>query len=462
MIQIALAELLNTVLPGTPLPDALTGTVTGITADSRQVSPGFIFVALPGTQVDGHDYVPKALAQGALCCLVKAGVPVKGDRLVAVEDPLAVMGRMARVVRARMTGRVMGITGSLGKTTAKEILAWLLAGRYRTEKAPESFNNDLGVPLTIFRATADTEMLVAELGANHPGEIRALSNILKPDVSVITTIAPVHLEGFGSIAGVVAAKSEIAEAMSPDGTLFLNAAMTGVDEASRRAPCRVRYFGDGTDTEWTVLSEEAHGVSFRLRDHGDFFLAGGGAQHLTSAAAAMAVAFHCGLDADLVRRRLQAFAMPNLRWCIQEAGGCRMILDCYNASPDSVRAAVLSAVSLARGGRVALVLGDMLELGADSERYHHALGGFIADQPVDTVYLVGREVVAVKQGLQEKSYQGSVAYGEEKDPFADAIARAAGRHDVILFKASRRCGLEALAKRVQATLAQEDSMQVTP
>ncbi len=448
------------------------GTIADVVIDSRKVREGSLFFALQGEKTDGRRFVNDAFSRGALCCIVqkKGGPaevqkPASDPRIVAAASPEAVLAGLGAYLRSRLSCRVIGITGSIGKTTAKDLLAALLASRYRTVKAPASFNNHLGVPLTLSRADARTEMLVAELGANHPGEIATLASCLKPDDGVIVEIAPVHLEGFGSLDGVVEAKGELAEVLPEHGRLFLDASLYGKERFIERARCRVCLFGRGTEFEYQFEGADGSGLRFRLRDAGGFFLPHAARQHLRSAAAAVAVALSLEMDPDRIRRTLREFTMPGLRWNREEIGGTLLISDCYNANPHSVEQAVRSTLQLAGERDVSLVLGDMLELGDAAQRYHAELGRFLAGTSAARVYLLGPAMQTAYQALTAGGFGGhAVHYGDTHDPaFRDALAeeivRSCTGDAVVLFKASRRFALERIVSRVKELLRGQQTME---
>jgi UDP-N-acetylmuramoyl-tripeptide--D-alanyl-D-alanine ligase len=341
----------------------------------------------------------------------------------------------------------------LGKTTTKDMLAAALAGRYVTEKAPASFNNALGVPLTIFRAGPRTEVLVSELGANHPGEIAHLARMLAPTAGIITSIAAVHLEGFGTIDGVIEAKGELAAALPPDGVLYLAGGMPGLSALRARARCLVKLFGPGTDTQGMVTATGPDGLTVRVGDHGEFFLPSADRQHLAGAVAAIAVALDVGLTAAEIRRGLQRFRMPPLRWQREEVGGSTFVLDCYNANPASVRGALEAASAIAGASRrLITVLGDMRELGSASGCYHRELGETLAATSVAKVFLCGEEVAATREALERSSFRGEVGLFSDRDQLAREIARTIAPGDVIVFKASRTLKLEEVARKVKETV----------
>ncbi|HAK96070.1 MAG TPA: UDP-N-acetylmuramoyl-tripeptide--D-alanyl-D-alanine ligase [Planctomycetes bacterium] len=436
---------------GVPRGDAW---VTGVATDSRGVRPGDLFVALEGERTDGHAHVPDAVARGAAACIVRRGFAsdaVPPELLCGVDDPCAALGALAGWVRRRLACRVIAITGSIGKTTTKDILAALLEGTYAVEKAQESFNNSIGVPLTVFRADARTSALVAEVGANHAGEIAGLCAILRPSDGMIVSIAPVHLEGFGSLDGIIRAKGELAAAIPPGGTLYLQAGMQGLERFRRIARCRVVLCGEGAAAPEIVAVEDG-GVRFRIGACGEMFLRDAAPAHVADAAAAICAALDWGVAPADIRARLDAFSMPRLRWQKVRAGGATLILDCYNANPEAVRAAVRGAEQLCARGRLIAVLGDMRELGGESARYHRELGEFLAGTSAAAVLLLGEEVAGAYDALRASGAGPEAALFRDAEALAQAVARHVAPGDVVLFKASRSVRLEAVADRVKTLL----------
>ena len=436
------------------------GLVAGIATDSRAVAPGTLFVALEGERTDGHRFVGEALARGAVGCVVRRGKRLNGvasDRLVDADDPLRALAGLAAFVRRRLSCRVIGITGSLGKTTTKEILGTILSARFETVRAPKSFNNAVGVPLTVFEATSSTEVLVAELGANHPGEIADLAGVLMPTIGVVVSIAPVHLEGFGSIEGVIRAKAELAAALPGDGVLHINGAVSGLEVFRARARCAVKLFGEGSDSGGRILAADAGGLTISVGRHGSFRIPGACRQHLTSAVGAIAVALDLGMEPEAVRAALNSFTMPGLRWQKERVGGVTFVLDCYNASPDSVRGALESAADLVEaGGRLVVVLGDMLELGDESVRFHREVGRLLGESSAGVICLHGERMRDAYEVLSGGRCQGETAFFQDRDAMASWLTRNLAAGDVVLVKGSRGLRLEEVARKVKECFDKED------
>jgi UDP-N-acetylmuramoyl-tripeptide--D-alanyl-D-alanine ligase len=407
-------------------------TVAGASIDSRSIVPGQLFVPVLAER-DGHDFVAAALDAGAAGYLT-ARPPVGGTSVV-VADTIGALGALGRHVRGQLAARVVGVTGSVGKTSVKDLLAAVLAARWRTSANLRSFNNELGVPLTLVNAPADVEALVVEMGARDVGHIKALCDIAAPAVGVITRIATVHTEVFGSIDEVASAKGELVESLPPDGVAVLNAGDARVAALARRTRAQVVRFGEGGDVraERLVLDDELR-PSFRLvSPWGTVELRLGvrGAHMVDNALAAAATALSCDVPLATLPDALASAALSPWRMDLVRAQAGGVVLnDAYNANPTSM-AAALQALAALPGRRRVAVLGLMAEIGVTSDDEHRAVGELARD--------LGLDVIGV----------GVAAYGGLTVADLDEAARAVGAVGdgvAVLVKASRVAGLERLAE----------------
>ena len=417
-------------------------TVSGATIDSRLVTGGELFVPVVAER-DGHDFVPAALAAGAAAYLTaRRPVPqAEGATAVEVDDTgraLTALGAHGRDlldggIDGGVDGRVVGITGSVGKTSVKDLLAAALAAGWRTTASAGSFNNELGVPLTLLGAPAGTQALVIEMGARGAGHVADLCAVARPTVGVVTRVAAVHTETFGTIDDVAKAKSELVAALPASGVAVLNAADPRVAAMARRTDARVVRFGEGGDVraEAVELDAELH-PTFRLATpwgRADVRLAVRGLHMVDNALAAAAAALVCDVPLDATAAALGTAGVSRWRMeLVTLPSGARLLNDAYNANPVSMAAALRALAGLEAGRRVA-VLGLMAEIGASSDDEHRAVGALARE--------LGLEVVAV----------GVPAYGGT--PVADVAAAAAalgdlGPDDAVLLKGSRVAGLERL------------------
>jgi len=447
----------------------VTGAVPGVTGpgaiDTREIAPGAIFFALPGTRTDGHAYVEEAFRRGASAAVVRldwtAPPHVPAERLIRVPDPRAALAGFARAHRDRLRARVIGVTGSVGKTTTKELLRRILGVRSprsvrgmegsRVTASVKSFNNDLGVPLTILAAGLDSDVIIAEMGANARGEIAALAEIARPDWAVITAIAEAHLEGFGDIDGVVRAKGEILDALPDDGIAFLNRGSPGFADLSRRARGRrVIEFGDGA-RDFAPLEVHAAGAKCVFRTaEGPALDVPLPARQVGNVLAAVAVARAMDLPWDAIAEGLRGFEPPPHRFRIDEVAGVTIVDDTYNASPISVKAAIEEVDALAASGRRYLVLGDMRELGDAAARLHAEVGEAILRSRFNDLVAVG-SLAGIAADVVERCGRPAERFAGPEG-IADVLAARIRTGDVVLLKGSRAVGLDAAARALRARL----------
>jgi UDP-N-acetylmuramoyl-tripeptide--D-alanyl-D-alanine ligase len=430
--------------------------VTTVCTDSRLASPGSLFVALPGEHTDGGLFVPEAFQLGAAGALVRDGLTVEGPA-VSVRSTHEALIRLATDERRRIGATVVGVTGANGKTSTKDMTAAVLASRFRTHASPESFNNEVGLPVTLLSAPADAEVVVAEMGARRKGDVTLLCEIARPDVVVVTNVGVAHIEIFGSWEAIVEASAEPVDALGPDGVSVLNADDQVVAGFAARADGRVVTFGlSGTaDVRADRVSLDAEGLaSF------DVLTQEGGArvelsvagEHMVSnALASIAVGLTLGVDLAAAAAAVSAATVSHWRMETFTTGnGVRVVNDAYNANPESVAAALKAARWMARDARLIAVLGTMAELGPIAVEEHERLGDLAARLRVDRVIAVGpwAEQIATAS-LREGVEPGNVAaYTEPEDALAD-VQLHARPGDVVLFKASRVAGLERLAEALR-------------
>ncbi|HET6795293.1 MAG TPA: UDP-N-acetylmuramoyl-tripeptide--D-alanyl-D-alanine ligase, partial [Acidimicrobiales bacterium] len=367
--------------------------VDGAGIDSRRIGPGQLFVPVVAER-DGHDFVAAAIASGAVLYLTSRGEVAPGTPRVEVADTGAALLALGAHARGRLPDQVVGITGSMGKTTVKDLTAAVLAVRYSTAASERSFNNELGVPLTLFNAPEGTEATVVEMGARAPGHIRSLCAVARPTMGVVTLVAPVHTETFGSVEGVARAKAELVEAIPASGVVVLNADDTRVAAMASLTPARVITYssgggGVGADlTAGPVATDDDLRLRFRLRSpwgQVEVHPAVRGAHHVGNVLAAAAVGLAAGLTTDEVALGLAAARHSPWRMELRRApSGAVVVNDAYNANPASVEAALRSLVSLPASRWVA-VLGPMAELGPDAPAQHRRVAAFAGQLGVEVI-----------------------------------------------------------------------------
>lgn len=407
-----------------------------MTIDSRECEEGALFVALEGEHTDGHRFVEDAAGRGARAAVVREAQSAPVPQLV-VGDPRAFLGVLAARYRRRyVEGFVIGVTGTCGKTTVKEMLGRVLSARYEVGRTPGNRNNQLGLPLTLFNQ-GHGEVLVAEMGTNQPGEIRQLTRWLKPHMGVITHVGPAHLKGLGSVREVVREKGSLLEGLPEDGVAVLPSWLetSGLRRHCVSPPLTVGFDpGDAVRVGWDETDE---GLRLRVED-GLYHLPFTGEALARDAALVGAIARHLGLDHGTIGDRLASFEPLPGRGRIHEVGNCRVIDGTYNANPDSMRAA-LERLEALPSPRLA-VLGTMAELGPSAREAHRTLGKRLEDVDELTVFFVGEhgEAVASAYGGDGLTVVSSVDELPELDP---------QRFGSVLVKGSRSVGLDRLIAR---------------
>lgn len=438
----------------------------GAAIDSRAVAGGELFVAFAGSKTDGHRFVPDAFARGAAAAMVNDGAEIppvaEADRdrpLLRVADTFRALHDLARATRERTPRRLAGITGSAGKTTTKELLADMLAVRFRTARTQGNFNNLYGLPLTMLNVPDGTEWLVAEMGMSSAGELRQLSLLARPDVALFTVVRPAHLEFFGSVRAIAEAKSELLAGLAPDGTIVANAddpevariarekaagrsvVWYGIEEAQAKADIAARNVAPAPAGEvGSRFTIEAGGESapVALPLHGLY--------NVENCLAAAACAWSLGVPLGEIAKAVANARPAAKRGVVHRLpGGVTLVDDSYNSNPDAVARALESAALLPAHRRWA-VLGDMLELGPEAPRFHREAGERAAEGGFSPVWGVGPLAGELAEGARRKG-----ARAEALPDAAHAAERAAGElrdGDLVLVKGSRGIGLEAVVARL--------------
>ncbi len=414
---------------------------TTISTDTRDIPAGALFVALSGDRFDGHDYLAAAAAAGAVAAVVREGTaPVPGLSLLPVPDTLRAFGRLARARRKTLTGPVVAITGTNGKTSTKEMLAAALGTRYVTYATRANLNNLVGVPLTILEAPEGTEALVVEAGANLPGEIARYREIIEPDLVVVTNAVAGHLEGFGSLAGVLEEKLSLTDGVA---TVVVGMEPAELAAGARRRAAKVRSAGlRGADL---VPDRVELGPDARPRlTFGEisFSLGARGLHQADNAVRVWAVAEALDLDRAAVSHALESFVLPGGRGELLQAGGLTILNDCYNANPQSFRSAIATAAALRGRRRLVFVAGTMRELGSAAAELHADIARELVALAPDVLAAVGEFVPALAPHAE--------ALGERlltaEDPVAlgPTLAARLRGDEVVVLKASRGVALERI------------------
>lgn len=430
-----------------------------VCTDSREAGEHTLFLALRGEHVDGHSYILSALGNGCTCVLCEyLPEALKGGGLcfsaLIVPDVTRALGAIAKMYRRHVGQKKVAVTGSVGKTTTKEMIASVLSEQFRVHKTEGNHNSTLGMPMSLLSAAENTQVSVLEMGMSGLGEIDFMSRVAEPDIAVITNIGSSHLEMLGSRENICSAKMEIVHGMGPDGKLILNGdepllcLMKGssyhpifVGIGSREADYRamnIRYSSRGTVFDMIYNRRVATNVELPVL----------GEHHVYNALFAWAVGVEMGVPEELIRRGLLHFQNTGMRQRIVEWEGVTILEDCYNASPESMRAAlqVLNAMSAQTGGRKVALLGDMKDLGPDSADMHRAVGAMAADMNLDLLITYGDLAVdialeAVMHGV-ERERVIVIAQSQGKTEAARILREHLRRGDHLLVKASRAMAME--------------------
>lgn len=422
-------------------------TFASISTDSRSVRRGALFVALVGERFDGHDHLDDAARAGAKAAVVRRGTPpVPGLALFEVDDTLRAFGLLARARRRTLPGPVVAVTGTNGKTSTKEMLAAVLGTKYRTYATRANLNNLVGVPLTILEAPADTEALIVEAGANLPGEIARYREIIEPSITIVTNAVAGHLEGFGSLAGVVAEKLSL--------TAGVSLAIVGIDPPqlaegarSRARQVRTAALRDADLTPERVTLDDSARPVVTIGGH-TFVLAARGLHQADNAVRVWAVVEALGLDQAAAAAALESFSIPSGRGELLQEGALTIVNDCYNANPQSFRAAIATAAAIRGTRRLVFVAGTMRELGNDSPALHQEIAEALVDLHPELLAAVGDFVPALEP------YAGALRHRLVTAPDPVALAPLLAQHlrgdEIVVLKASRGVALERILPALKA------------
>lgn len=455
------------------------GSITGVTIDSRSVRVGELFIAIRGERFDGHDFVGRAFAAGALAAVVRSDfepaagrgtgdAPIPPDAmLIRVDDPISAMGSLARYYRRGvMAGSttVVAVTGSNGKTTTKMMIAHLLSGRRKGRASIKSYNNNIGVPLTLLSAEPTDTFLICEVGMNAPGEIAALGALIEPDIAVVTSVAEAHLERLGSLQQIAEEKLTLLSHLQPGGFAVVNVDTDCVrwmlQKDRRFSGVKRATFGAWPEADLRLTSVEVPpspvpAVEFTLNERFPYRLGVHGRHNACNAVAAIGVARRFGMDHDEIAERLATFTLPAMRLEAERIGRLTLINDAYNANPASLAAGIGVLKDMPASGRRVLVIGDMRELGEASEALHRQAAEGIAAANFNVVIAVGEFSRLVSQTI-------AAAAGDRIETHAYATTALARKrivsllkpNDTVMLKGSRAIGLEGLIEPIRTWAAE--------
>jgi len=427
--------------------------VNKVSTDSRTIKAGELFVALRGENFEGHDFVEasaKAGATGALVDLNWAGSVPDNFALLRATDTLQAYQMLAANYRRSLALKVLAITGSNGKTSTKDFAASVLARKFRVTKTEGNFNNHVGLPRTILEATSGDEIAVWELGMNHPGEIAALAKIAAPDAAIITNIGVAHIEFMGSREAIAAEKGALAEAIEPQGTVILNADDPFTEGIAARTRARVVLAGTTAGAVRAIeIRQSADGSEFTIVEGAHRCRAQlpvAGSHMVQNALLAVAAGRAFGLSIEECAAGLAAAPLTKARLQIKEIGGVQFLDDSYNANPDSMKAALRTLVELDADGKRIAVLGEMRELGSESERGHREVGETAATLDVNQLITIGDTAELIAEGARTAGLQ-KVLSARSTAEAANLLGKIARPGDLVLIKGSRAARTEEVIEK---------------
>ncbi|MFA5658438.1 MAG: UDP-N-acetylmuramoyl-tripeptide--D-alanyl-D-alanine ligase [Oscillospiraceae bacterium] len=423
--------------------------VTSISTDTRKISNGSVFFALKGESFDGHDFVLKAIELGAVAAVTEKAID--GARCIIVDSVRKALLDIAAYYRSRFSPVIVGVTGSVGKTTTKEMISLVLSSKLKTLKTAGNLNNEIGLPLTLLELNSEHEAAVIEMGMSGFGEISKLSMCAKPTIGVITNIGYSHIQNLGSREGILKAKLEILDGMPPDASIILNGdddMLLSAKEAIGKNTIYYAMKNHGVDVFASDVKIENSKTYFNINFWGkklSAVLNCVGEHNVMNALAAFCVGITADIEAEKIIEAISQFIPEGLRQTIVRKGGQTVIIDCYNASPDSMKAslAVLSELSPMPGGRRIAVLGDMLELGSMSDELHSKVGDYVFASKADILVCFGEASLHIKNSA-EKSEKISCHHFTDRKKAVDFLKSIIIKNDLLLFKASRAMKLETI------------------
>lgn len=423
---------------------------SGVSTDTRKIEKGSLFIAIKGPNFDGHDFIAEAVKKGAAGAVVSRPTPPSADFvIIEVKETVKALGSIARFHRSRFDIPVIALTGSNGKTTAKEMLSLILSVKYNVLKNEGTENNFIGVPQTLLKLNSSHDIAVVELGTNHFGEIAYLADIVQPNCGMIINIGPSHLESFGSVENVMKEKLDLLKRIGEDGSAVVNGDDDGLVNGAKKMCEEVLTFGFNEDCDFTAenIRESDCGINFALDDTYLVKLRMLGKHNVYNALAAIAAGSLYGIEVGAAAAALENFVLPKLRMEYAACEGIEFIFDCYNSNPASLKSAIETLRDMEAGKRRVMIAGDMLELGASGEGLHREIGRFAAKAKIDIFVSVGPLSRYILEGAQEEGIGGkSLLHFENSVEAAEALKDILRKGDLVLVKGSRGMKMEEIKK----------------
>lgn len=428
--------------------------INGITTDSRAVSGSKLFIPLVGDKFDAHDFITAAFDLGASAVLSHKDIDAMvGKTIIKVEDTRIALGDIARYYKKKYNIPTVSVTGSVGKTTTKDMLYAVVSTKYKALKTPGNFNNDIGLPLTVFMLEEEHEAAVLEMGMNHFGEIDYLASIALPDVAVITNIGMSHIENLGSQEGIFKAKCEVVKYLDESKTLIVNGDDKYLATLKGNTKCKVVFYGiDNPDNDVyakNICDKGVEGIDFDAVVDGKEYrvrVRNAGRHNVYNALASICTGLELGVSVDEAIKGIYECEYTAMRMSITNENGMTIINDCYNASPDSIRAA-LSVLKGADGIRHIAILGDVLEMGEFAPKAHYELGASVVESGADMLITVGENAKYIADGARDSGMENVVTF-EKTLEAQKYCAKAVCEGDAVLIKASRGMHFEDIYKEI--------------
>lgn len=434
--------------------------IAGVSTDTRTIKKGEIFFALEGKNYDGHRFVKQALSNGAIGAVMSSEKRIEHSLfngsgewiLIEVADTLRALGDLAKYYRQRLQTGFVAITGSNGKTTTKDMAYHVLKNFKKVSRSRKSFNNYVGVPLTIFETDSTYDFCIVEMGANAPGEIKRLSEIISPDITILTNISDTHLEGLGSIEGVANAKAEFIENMNENGTLIINADDVWCNKIANRFKGRVVDFGFNEDARIRAskVMRNKSGFTFTVNSNININVPVLGRHNVYNSLAAIALCDVIGVNVQDIDGKFIDFKLPPMRMEKQVCGDIIVINDEYNSNPSSMLAALDEFSYLPASGRKIFICGDMLELGKETERLHREIGKEVAKAKIDVLWTVGHfSQFVAEEAIANGMLKENVLNFETSEEICSFVLSQLKSKDMVLIKGSREMKLECISSQIQ-------------
>jgi UDP-N-acetylmuramoyl-tripeptide--D-alanyl-D-alanine ligase len=427
--------------------------VAGISTDSRTVKPGDCFFAIAGENFDGHNFLDDVFAKGAVCAVVSKDIKLRGKVLLKVSDTIKALGDLACWYREECKFKVVAITGSVGKTTTRQIVHHVLSRHFKVFQSPKSFNNFIGLPLTLLGAEPDQQIIVVELGTNHPGEIEYLTRIALPDIALVTNVYPAHLAGFGSVGKIAEEKLSIAKGLCANGILIINSDCQPLLDSARRLKLnfqKISCFNDDADYYIDNFIMGPLASSFIInKTIVEIPLPGRG--NIENALAAWAICSSLGITAEQFAEALKTISPVTMRTEMLKLGSLIVISDCYNANPASMKNAldILANLAVNRKCRSVFICGDMAELGDSEQSLHRQLGEQIAKAGVNLLITLGNLASIAAESAKKTSPDIQARSFTSNEELCNNLRDLVKDSDIILVKGSRVNKLELVVDKLK-------------